>query len=103
MIGVLAPDGISMWRCGDAIMEALWRAYECPPGAVVPLPGGVVCAAQSDTPSVEKVSGEVADVRHDLAEERVAIMEYEGGLPRKVAEAVAFIAHGLPFPEVKRL
>lgn len=83
--------------------EGLWRAYECAPGAVLTLPGGVVYAAQSGTPSAEKLSGEVAALRHDLAEERAAIMEYDGGLPRKNAEAAAFKAHGLPLPKVRKL
>ncbi|WP_313533944.1 hypothetical protein [Haematobacter sp.] len=32
---------------------------------------------------------------HELAEERAAIMEYDGGLPRAQAETLARRAHGL--------
>lgn len=34
--------------------------------------------------------GRYAEERRDLAEERAAIMEYEAGLPRDEAEALAF-------------
>ena len=39
----------------------------------------------------------------DLAEERAAIMEYSGGLPRADAEALAYKAHGLPLPKLKKV
>jgi predicted trehalose synthase len=42
---------------------------------------------------------EYADLARDLAEERAAIMEYSGGLPRAKAEALAYRAHGLVPPD----
>ncbi len=39
-----------------------------------------------------------ADLARDLAEERAAIMEYDGGLPRARAEAEAYRRHGLVPP-----
>lgn len=42
------------------------------------------------------------ETRLDLAQERAAIMEYCGGLPRAHAEELAYRAHGLPPPSAKR-
>jgi hypothetical protein len=42
---------------------------------------------------------EHAALARDLAEERAAIMEYSGGLPRAKAEALAYKAHGLLPPD----
>lgn len=39
-----------------------------------------------------------AALAHDLAEERAAILEYDCGLPRHKAEALAYRAHGLEPP-----
>ena len=55
------------------------------------LPGAAV-----QPPSAALDADEVA---RDLAEERAAIMEYEGGLPRARAEALAFSRHGLHPPK----
>jgi|688.fasta_scaffold196354_1 hypothetical protein len=39
-----------------------------------------------------------AGLARDLAEERAAIMQFDGGLPRDQAEALAFRQHGLKPP-----
>ena len=39
------------------------------------------------------------ELARDLAEERAAIMEYEGGLSRARAEDLAFARHGLRPPQ----
>lgn len=39
-----------------------------------------------------------AELAGDLAEERAAIMEFDGGLPRDRAEAMAYMRHGLVPP-----
>lgn len=51
--------------------------------------------ATAQRPSAALDADELA---RDLAEERAAIMEYEGGLPRAQAEALAFSRYGLPPP-----
>ncbi len=50
----------------------------------------------SAQPSSALVDG--AELARDLAEERAAIMEFEGGLPRDRAEALAYMRHGLAPP-----
>lgn len=39
-----------------------------------------------------------AELARDLAEERAAIMEFDGGLPRDRAEALAYMRQGLVPP-----
>lgn len=74
--------------------QALLLAYQPSPGKVVPSPGCGV-SALSDTPSADSLPADDLALRLDLARERAAIMEYEGGLLRKAAEACAYRAHGL--------
>lgn len=43
--------------------------------------------------------GDNLETRNDLAEERAAILEFEGRLKRARAEVLAYRAHGLPAPK----
>ena len=51
--------------------------------------------AAAHSPSAPIDGGELA---RDLAEERAAILEFDGGLPRDRAEALAYMRHGLVPP-----
>lgn len=58
-------------------------------------------SAEASSAAGEDRLAEVQDpeaLARDLAEERAAIMEYEGGLSRKRAEALAYEAQGLKGP-----
>ncbi len=83
----MVEDGGGPW-------EELRRAYAGLPrftasrGPVAP-PAAPDCAALGDDLAT----------RLDLAEERAAIMEHDGGLTRAQAEASAFKAHGLALPK----
>lgn len=52
-------------------------------------------SANAQPPSMAE---DEAALARDLAEERAAIMEYDGGLPRAQAEAEAYRRHGLAPP-----
>lgn len=60
---------------------------------------GRVFAALSGGPAEPAPGAEEADApARELAEERAAIMEYDAGVSRERAEALAYRAHGLPPP-----
>jgi hypothetical protein len=63
--------------------ERMRGVFEMLPGASAP------------PPSAPDDEGERA---RDLAEERAAIMEFDGGMPREKAEALAYMRHGLVPP-----
>ena len=54
---------------------------------------------QARPASEGKGLGDNLETRIDLAEERAAILEFEGGLKRAWAEALAYRAQGLPPPK----
>jgi hypothetical protein len=51
------------------------------------------------TEVVRLAKPEMTEAQREQFEERAAIMEYEGGMPREMAEAAALVAMGL---DVKR-
>ena len=60
---------------------------------------GVFERLPSATPHPPSHTVGADELANDLAEERAAIMEYEGGLTGAHAEAKAYAAHGLPPPK----
>lgn len=81
--------------------EALRRAYQRPPQGQGTHEAGQGRAGPSCPPSAmpEGISRAPDQaLARDLAEERAAIMEFCGGLPRAEAEARAYRAYGLKPP-----
>ncbi len=86
----MAEDNSGPW-------EALRRAYS-PKPALAATHERVALPAAPSAPDSAALGDDLA-TRLDLAEERAAIMEHDGGLTRANAEARAFKAHGLALPK----
>ena len=82
--------------------EGLRRAFAAPARAAEAPTTAMGASAPPSAPPIAcaLVQGkeQAEALRRDLAEERAAVMEYEAGLPRLRAEALAYKAHGLQPP-----
>lgn len=79
--------------------DALRRAY-APAQHVGAVPAGEASPLPPQAHPAPEVNDDL-ETRIDLAEERAAILEFDGGMTRARAEALAYRAHGLPPPSAK--